>query len=130
MKSKWSLGSRAFWLRQMRQWHWISAAICLIGMLLFAATGIMRAAISMTAVAGFRTRSIRAPAGQLQIIASVTVIASSCMKADAFATALSVLEVEEGMRFAGARGIAARFIIRGAGGLVERMTPAFAQMAD
>jgi len=40
MKPKISLGSRAFWLRQMRQWHWISAAICLIGMLLFAATGI------------------------------------------------------------------------------------------
>jgi len=32
--------SRAFWLRQMRQWHWISAAVCLIGMLLFAVTGI------------------------------------------------------------------------------------------
>lgn len=40
MKSKGSLGSRAFWLRQMRQWHWISAAISLIGMLLFAITGI------------------------------------------------------------------------------------------
>ena len=40
MKSKWPLGSRAFWLRQMRQWHWISAAVCLIGMLLFAVTGI------------------------------------------------------------------------------------------
>jgi uncharacterized protein len=35
-----TLGSRAFWLRQMRQWHWISAAICLIGMLLFSFTGI------------------------------------------------------------------------------------------
>jgi hypothetical protein len=34
------LGSRAFWLRQMRQWHWISAAICLVGTLLFAITGI------------------------------------------------------------------------------------------
>jgi hypothetical protein len=34
------LGSRAFWLRQMRQWHWISAANCLVGMLLFAITGI------------------------------------------------------------------------------------------
>lgn len=40
MKSKLTLGSRAFWLRQMRQWHWISAAVCLIGMLLFAVTGI------------------------------------------------------------------------------------------
>ena len=34
------LKSRAFWLRQMRQWHWISAAVCLIGMLAFALTGI------------------------------------------------------------------------------------------
>ena len=39
-KFRLTLGSRAFWLRQMRQWHWISAAICLIGMLLFAFTGI------------------------------------------------------------------------------------------
>ncbi len=40
MKKKALLGSRAFWLRQMRQWHWISAAMCLVGMLLFAITGI------------------------------------------------------------------------------------------
>jgi hypothetical protein len=40
MKLTLAFGSRAFWLRQMRQWHWISAAICLIGMLLFAVTGI------------------------------------------------------------------------------------------
>lgn len=31
---------RAFWLRQLHQWHWISSAICLVGMLLFAVTGI------------------------------------------------------------------------------------------
>ncbi len=30
---------RAFWLKQLHQWHWISSAICLVGMLLFAATG-------------------------------------------------------------------------------------------
>jgi uncharacterized protein len=30
---------RAFWLRHLRQWHWISSALCLIGMLLFALTG-------------------------------------------------------------------------------------------
>ncbi|WP_424814591.1 PepSY-associated TM helix domain-containing protein [Roseococcus sp. YIM B11640] len=33
-------GNRSFWLKQLHQWHWISSAICLIGMLLFAATGI------------------------------------------------------------------------------------------
>ncbi|PTU33193.1 PepSY-associated TM helix domain-containing protein [Stenotrophobium rhamnosiphilum] len=32
--------SRAFWLKHLHQWHWISSALCLIGMLLFAATGI------------------------------------------------------------------------------------------
>lgn len=31
---------RGFWLRTMIQWHWISSALCLVGMLLFAVTGI------------------------------------------------------------------------------------------
>jgi hypothetical protein len=31
---------RAFWMRQLRQWHWVSAALSLLGTLLFAATGI------------------------------------------------------------------------------------------
>jgi hypothetical protein len=31
---------RSFWLKHLHQWHWISSAICLIAMLLFAATGI------------------------------------------------------------------------------------------
>jgi hypothetical protein len=30
---------RSFWLKQLHQWHWISAAVSLVGMLLFAATG-------------------------------------------------------------------------------------------
>jgi hypothetical protein len=35
-KSKW----RGWWLKQLHTWHWMSAAISLVGMLLFAATGI------------------------------------------------------------------------------------------
>lgn len=31
---------QGMWLRLMIQWHWISSAICLVGMLLFAITGI------------------------------------------------------------------------------------------
>ncbi|QNK00468.1 PepSY-associated TM helix domain-containing protein [Dyella telluris] len=31
--------SRSFWLKQLHQWHWISSALCLVGMLLFAITG-------------------------------------------------------------------------------------------
>lgn len=30
----------AFWKTQLRQWHWISSAICLAGLLLFAVTGV------------------------------------------------------------------------------------------
>ena len=29
----------SFWRNQLRQWHWISSALCLTGLLLFAATG-------------------------------------------------------------------------------------------
>ncbi len=32
--------SRAFWLKQLHNWHWISAAVSLIGLMLFAVTGI------------------------------------------------------------------------------------------
>ncbi|MFT3907753.1 MAG: PepSY-associated TM helix domain-containing protein [Steroidobacteraceae bacterium] len=32
--------SRAQWMKRLHTWHWISSALCLIGMILFAATGI------------------------------------------------------------------------------------------
>jgi hypothetical protein len=31
---------RAFWLKQLHTWHWMSSALCLIGLLLFTITGI------------------------------------------------------------------------------------------
>ena len=31
---------RAYWLKTLHQWHWISSAACLIGLLLFSITGI------------------------------------------------------------------------------------------
>ncbi len=31
--------SRAVWLKNLHQWHWISSALCLLGMLLFSVTG-------------------------------------------------------------------------------------------
>ncbi|WDZ94729.1 PepSY-associated TM helix domain-containing protein [Herbaspirillum sp. WKF16] len=31
---------RAFWLKHLHQWHWISSGICLVAMLAFAATGL------------------------------------------------------------------------------------------
>lgn len=35
-----SKSRKAFWLKQLHQWHWISSAISLVGLLLFALTGI------------------------------------------------------------------------------------------
>ena len=40
MKQKIQPASRFIWFGTVRQWHWISSAVCLIGMLLFAITGI------------------------------------------------------------------------------------------
>ena len=31
--------ARSFWLKQLHQWHWISAALSLVGLILFAVTG-------------------------------------------------------------------------------------------
>lgn len=31
---------RAFWLKTLHQWHWISSALCLVALLVFAGTGI------------------------------------------------------------------------------------------
>ncbi|WP_211109867.1 FAD:protein FMN transferase [Azospirillum oleiclasticum] len=63
-------------------------------------------------------------------LASVTVLHPSCMWADAFATALTVLGPEEGMAFAGDRDLAALFLIRTETGLEERLTPALMAMLE
>lgn len=57
--------TRPFWLRQLRQWHWISAAISLIGLILFSITGITlnRAAlIGSEPVTTERTAGLSEPA--------------------------------------------------------------------
>jgi hypothetical protein len=40
MQNQTNQKNRAFWLKHLYRWHWISSAACLIGMLLFAATAI------------------------------------------------------------------------------------------
>jgi len=61
-------------------------------------------------------------------VASVSVIHPECMAADALSTALTVLGAEQGMRFAEAHGLAARWLIRDGETLVERMSAAFLEM--
>jgi hypothetical protein len=57
---------RAFWLRQLHSWHWISAALSLAGMLLFAVTGLtLNHAGSLSASPSQEERQAAVPA-QLQ----------------------------------------------------------------
>ena len=63
-------------------------------------------------------------------LASVTVVHPSTMKADAYATALTVMGPFDGPEFAEAFGLAALFVERTPRGPVERMTPLFAAMLD
>jgi len=62
-------------------------------------------------------------------LASVTVVASECALADAYATGLLVLGPEKGYALAAERGLAAYFLEhRPDGGFSERQTPAFAAL--
>ncbi|WP_227538061.1 FAD:protein FMN transferase [Marinobacter vulgaris] len=58
-------------------------------------------------------------------LASVTVIASDCMTADALATAFNVMGVEQAKELATRENIAAYFIVRGEDGFETDYTPAF-----
>ncbi|MFN3304389.1 MAG: PepSY-associated TM helix domain-containing protein [Roseateles sp.] len=54
---------RAGWLKQLHSWHWISSALCLVGMLLFAATGItLNHASSIEARPQIVTQQLQLPA--------------------------------------------------------------------
>ena len=59
-------------------------------------------------------------------VASVTVLAGTCMEADAWATALMVMGDEAGPEFARARGLDALFVVRAGDDLVQRAVGCFA----
>lgn len=58
-------------------------------------------------------------------LASVSVVAERCIRADALATALMVLGPEDGWELAQREGLAVLFLVREGDGFEERMTPAF-----
>lgn len=63
-------------------------------------------------------------------VASVTVVASDCMTADALATALLVLGPDEGPAFAANHRIAARFVQSDGRSLKEQLSPAMTAMLN
>ncbi|HET6553190.1 MAG TPA: FAD:protein FMN transferase [Dyella sp.] len=60
-------------------------------------------------------------------VASVSVLARDAVEADPMGTLMTVLGPDEGMALACARGLAVMFILHGARGLEERLSPAFAE---
>lgn len=85
-------------------------------------------AINAYEVAGRRYSHVIDPATWEPVVnpvASVTVLASSAMLADALATALMVMGPERGLAFAEARDLAVLFLVRIEGGLSEMASPAF-----
>lgn len=63
-------------------------------------------------------------------LAAVTVLHAEAMQADALATALMVLGLDEGLAFAERKGLAARFVQRTRSGLDQHLSPALRCMAD
>lgn len=63
-------------------------------------------------------------------LVSVTVLASTCMDADGYATALYVLGADEGLAWAEARGLAALFVELTPRGPFERWTAAWGKMLE
>ena len=62
---------RGFWLRTLHQWHWISSAVCLVGMLLFAITGItLNHAAKIEGEPQVENRAATLPAPLLQALAA------------------------------------------------------------
>ncbi len=63
-------------------------------------------------------------------LACVTVLHASCMAADAWSTALTVLGLQAGFALAERQGLAARFLQREAAGLSEHLSSAMRRMLD
>jgi len=63
-------------------------------------------------------------------LAAVSVVAADAMRADAWATALSVLGADAGLACAEREGLAARFLLRDGERVQERLSGAFAALLD
>jgi hypothetical protein len=62
---------RAYWLKTLHQWHWISSALCLIGMLVFSVTGItLNHASQIGAEPQVQTRTAQLPPAMLETLAA------------------------------------------------------------
>ncbi|AHV91105.1 PepSY-associated TM helix domain-containing protein [Bordetella holmesii] len=69
MKERHASQRRSYWLKTLHTWHWISSAICLLGMLLFAFTGLtLNNASHIESKARVETRHTRLPYAELAAV--------------------------------------------------------------
>ena len=62
---------RAYWLKTLHQWHWISSAVCLVGILLFSLTGItLNHASQIESKPEVETRTAQLPAALVDLLAT------------------------------------------------------------
>ena len=60
---------RSYWLKTLHEWHWISSALCLVGILLFSITGItLNHSAQIEAKAKVMTQRAQLPADLLKLI--------------------------------------------------------------
>lgn len=70
--------SRAFWLKHLHQWHWVSAAGCLIGLILFSITGFtLNHAAAIKAQPRVTSTTAELPAGLLKQLHDIVAVSAS-----------------------------------------------------
>ena len=75
---------RAYWLKTLYEWHWVSSALCLVGMLLFALTGFtLNHAGQIEAKPRTHTAQAQLPAPILTQLQDLAATATSAASAEA-----------------------------------------------
>jgi len=86
---------RAYWLKTLHQWHWISSALCLLGMLLFSVTGItLNHAGQIEAKPRVTTRTAELPEAERTALAALSAGKDTPLPADVRRWAAKALSVD------------------------------------
>jgi hypothetical protein len=94
---------RSYWLKTLHQWHWISSAVCLVGLLLFTITGItLNHAAQIEATPDVTTRTAQLPASLLKVLSDAEADADGAPDASALpATVAAWIDEQLSVRVAG-----------------------------
>jgi len=95
MNSRTDNQRRAYWLKTLHQWHWISSALCLLGMLLFSVTGItLNHAGQIEAKPRVTNRTAELPEAERAVLAALSAQKDTPLPADVRRWAAKALVVD------------------------------------